>query len=214
MKKASKSGTRSAFVRSIDSAARTLEAVASTEAVDSYGTILRCSPESVDLARFNANPVLLAFHDDNAFPVGQCLNVRVEGGQLLFTASFDDITDNDRAVWAKYEARTMRGFSVRFIATEQQTSKIDGRDVVEYTRWELLEISCVPIPANPEALRRSAGMGAAASDAPWEPGPPTSPGPGPQAKPHADCGCIGANNPFLGFIGDAEEKDTLYNLGH
>jgi HK97 family phage prohead protease len=156
-KKANSSGTRSAFVRSIDETARTLEAVASTEAVDSYGTILRCDAESIDLRRFNENPVLLTFHDDNAFPVGQCLNVRVEGGQLVFTASFDDITDEDRATWAKYKARTMRGFSVRFIATEQRTTQVNGRDVIEYTRWELLEISCVPIPANPEALRRAAG---------------------------------------------------------
>ena len=157
MKKTNHTGIRSAFVRSIDEAARTLEAVASTEAVDSFNTILRCDADSIDLVRFNANPVLLAFHDDNAFPVGQCLNVRVEGGQLVFTAAFDDITEADRAVWAKYQARTMRGFSVRFIATEQRTTQVNGRDVVEYTRWELLEISCVPIPANPEALRRSAG---------------------------------------------------------
>lgn len=157
MKKESKSGTRSAFVRSIDSAARTLEAVASTEAVDSFGTILRCTPESVELTRFNANPVLLAFHNDAVFPVGQCRNMRVEDGELLFTAAFDDITVADKETWAKYQARTMRGFSVRFIATEWHTIQVNGRDVIEYTKWELLETSCVPIPANPEALRRSAG---------------------------------------------------------
>ena len=156
-KKANSSGTRSAFVRSINEEARTLEAVASTGAVDSYGTILRCTPEAVDLRRFNENPVLLAFHDDHSFPVGQCLNMRVEGGELIFTAKFDDITEMDRAVWEKYKARTMRGFSVRFETTEQQTIEVNGRAVTEYTKWELFETSCVPIPANPEALRRSAG---------------------------------------------------------
>jgi hypothetical protein len=44
-----------------------------------------------------------------------------------------------------------------------------------------------------------------------QPGPPPSPI-GPQAMPNSDpqCGCIGENNPYLGFIGDSQEKDNLY----
>jgi hypothetical protein len=47
----------------------------------------------------------------------------------------------------------------------------------------------------------------------YTPGPPPGPGPGPQAAPHTDpaCGCIGENNQFLGFIGDAQE-DSLVAL--
>jgi hypothetical protein len=54
-----------------------------------------------------------------------------------------------------------------------------------------------PYPSAADALRRQAGVA-------WQPGPPTGPGPGPQGEPHTDpsCGCIGENNPFLGFIGD------------
>lgn len=37
----------------------------------------------------------------------------------------------------------------------------------------------------------------------YQPGPPTHPGPGPQVKPHADCGCIGESNQFLGFVDEA-----------
>lgn len=78
------------------------------------------------------------------------------------------------------------------------------------------------LPTAAQAMRRDyAGMSAPAGhgnpgqpglSADWQPGPPPGPGPGPQAEPHTDpaCGCIGENNPFLGFIGDAEEKDTLY----
>jgi hypothetical protein len=56
-----------------------------------------------------------------------------------------------------------------------------------------------------DALRRQAGV----SQPPgYQPGPPPGPGPGPQASPHGDpqCGCIGDDNPFLGFVGDAEEE--------
>jgi hypothetical protein len=48
----------------------------------------------------------------------------------------------------------------------------------------------------------------------YQPGPPPGPGPGPQAAPNSDpsCGCIGDSNPFLGFIGDAQEDQlTMRN---
>jgi hypothetical protein len=49
----------------------------------------------------------------------------------------------------------------------------------------------------------------------WQPGPPPGVGPGPQATaPHSDdaaCACLGDDNQFLGFIGDAEEE-TLFNV--
>jgi hypothetical protein len=45
------------------------------------------------------------------------------------------------------------------------------------------------------------------------PGPPSpNRAPGPHAPPHESCdGCIGENNPFLGFIGDADEE-PLYKV--
>ncbi|WP_437606263.1 HK97 family phage prohead protease [Sorangium sp. So ce834] len=145
---------RSAQVRSIDEERRRISAVASTEAVDSYSTILRANWE---LARFNANPVLLFAHNDCMLPVGTCENVRVEGKALLFDAVFDDATEFDQQVWEKYRRGVLRGFSVRFNPLERRVIEDGGRQVIEYTRSELMEISCVPVPANPEALRRSAG---------------------------------------------------------
>jgi len=45
----------------------------------------------------------------------------------------------------------------------------------------------------------------------WQPGPPSDVGPGPQAEPHTDpsCGCIGDDNQYLGFVGDAQEESSL-----
>jgi hypothetical protein len=50
---------------------------------------------------------------------------------------------------------------------------------------------------------------------PWNPGPPSVPGAGPQGIPTApgpqpldtSCGCIGDDNPYLGFVGD-EDRDA------
>jgi hypothetical protein len=42
-------------------------------------------------------------------------------------------------------------------------------------------------------------------------GPPPLPSPGPQTGSRRECACLAdTNNPFLGFIGDAEEKDVLF----
>ena len=45
----------------------------------------------------------------------------------------------------------------------------------------------------------------------WEPGPPSLPGPGPQAEPGEDagCACLG-DEQYSGFVGDEQEADTLY----
>jgi HK97 family phage prohead protease len=147
---------RSAMVRAIDEGERRISAVASTEALDAHNTILRCN---WDLQRFTANPVLLWMHNDQVLPVGRCENVRVEGKELLFDAVFDDVAPLDNQVWEKYRRGTMRGFSVRFNPLEWRNVEQNGRDVVEYTRSELLEISCAPVPSNAEALRRSVGGG-------------------------------------------------------
>lgn len=144
---------RSAQVRAIDESERRISAVASTEAVDSYDTILRAN---WDLDRFARNPVLLWAHNDCQLPIGHCENVRVEGTALLFDAVIDDVTELDRQVWAKFQTGALRGFSVRFNPLETQVITEGGRQITEYLRSELMEISCTPVPANPDALRRSA----------------------------------------------------------
>ena len=48
----------------------------------------------------------------------------------------------------------------------------------------------------------------------WQPGPPALPGAGPQARPHSDpaCGCMGDGDQFLGFIGDQNSDEPLYDI--
>jgi len=59
-----------------------------------------------------------------------------------------------------------------------------------------------PYPTAAAALRKQAGVG-------YEPGPPSSPGPGPQAEPHTDpaCGCVGDPTAmFSSFLGESESS--------
>jgi hypothetical protein len=52
----------------------------------------------------------------------------------------------------------------------------------------------------------------------YQPGPPSTPGPGPQVSHDGkECACLGddgqSTNAFLGFVGDEVEKDTLFTIG-
>ncbi len=58
-------------------------------------------------------------------------------------------------------------------------------------------------PTAAQAMRGGVG------DTPWQPGPPSDIGPGPQAKPNADCGCVG--DPLIGssmFLGEPPAEDV------
>lgn len=145
---------RAANVRAIKEDERRISACASTEEVDAYGTILRAA--GWDFTRFDGNPILLFAHDAfSRTPVGHCENYRVEGTELLFDAVFDDTTPFDNEVWEKYRKGVMRGFSVRFDPQEYHIEKINNQEVLVYTKQALMEISCVPIPANAGALARA-----------------------------------------------------------
>lgn len=77
-------------------------------------------------------------------------------------------------------------------------------------------------PSVGQALRNATGMhggpghpgvpGVGASD--WNPGPPAGVGPGPQAQPGKDCGCVGDPTiGFAGFLGDAPSETPPMFMG-
>lgn len=115
-------------------------AVASDATLDRQGESLPA--ESWDLANFQKNPVLMFAHDYSKPPVGVAANVRLENGKLVFEPQFHAITPMAEQVAAMYDAGVMSAFSVGFQPKETQRG----------TTLELLEISCVPVPANPNAL--------------------------------------------------------------
>jgi HK97 family phage prohead protease len=178
---------RSLYVRAVRVAEREVDAVASTEALDSYGEIVRAN---WDLTRFLANPVILWAHNrfEDRLPVGHAKNVRIENAELLMTVVFDEVTDFDDHVFKKYVNGTLKGFSVGFNPRTIRVEKIDGQEVVVLDDNELFEVSCVPIPSNPEALAkartRAIEAARAAADGAGAPAPAAAtpaPSPGPAA---------------------------------
>lgn len=140
-------------VRAEDGAARSVDVVASSGSVDSYGTVL--DQASWDLTRYNANPVVLWAHErDEELPIGFASNVRVEGGELLATLNFASPEANPLAdrVWRLIQEKVLRAVSVGFYCRNALPAKIDGEDIYILSGLELLEISVTPIGANPDAL--------------------------------------------------------------
>ena len=146
---------------SVSAETRTATFVFSDESVDRYGDVI--SAKGWDLTNFNANPIALFGHDsasvENA--IGRAKNVRVEGTRLVGDIEFmtADVNPNAEAVWRMVEGGWLKTVSVGFAPLEWTPSKT-RKGGVDFLKQELLEISIVPIPANPNAvaLAKAAGV--------------------------------------------------------
>ena len=127
-----------------------LLAIASTGVEDRHGE--KVSVDGWDLKNYKKNPVLQWAHNHEIPAVGIADKIKVEGtgktARLTFVPIFHTHTPEARALKAMYEGTDefppiLNSFSVGF-----RPKDMDGKT---YTSQELLEISAVNVPANPEA---------------------------------------------------------------
>lgn len=151
-------------LRAIDEEHRMVEFVASTGAVDTYGTVL--PPDLWDLSRYARNGVVGYQHDiyysddpDNVIGRGEAYTAN---GELLIRIFFEPAELNPKAdkVYRKVLFGSINAVSVGFRATApgHWGRKADGEDpdVYYYNGQELMEVSVVNVPSNPDAVKRSA----------------------------------------------------------
>lgn len=151
-------------LRAIDEEQRMVEFVASTGAVDTYGTVL--PPDLWDLSRYARNGVVGYQHDiyysddpDNVIGRGEAYTAN---GELLIRIFFEPAELNPKAdkVYRKVLFGSINAVSVGFRATApgHWGRKADGEDpdVYYYNGQELMEVSVVNVPSNPDAVKRSA----------------------------------------------------------
>lgn len=153
------------LVRGIAEKDREADWVASTEDVDSYGTIIRQDWDGPHdgLKRFRANPVILFAHDRDELPIGQAVNVGVENSgqsdaRLVVRVRFATEKANPMAehCWQSVLEKTLRGMSVGWIPHGYEQREVDGKLTTIFVRNELYEASVCPVPSNPAALQRMA----------------------------------------------------------
>lgn len=134
---------------SYDEATRSIEFVCSTPVQDRHGTIVK---QKWRLEWFNQNPIALFAHDSRS-PIGTW-KLAVKGGKLrgrLYFAHGD--ADADKCLNLAKQG-ILRAVSVGFIPHSYKWEMHDDVEVLVFDDNELLEVSLVSIPANPEALAR------------------------------------------------------------
>lgn len=156
--------------RSINEDERSFEVVASTEALDSHGDVLRAF---WDLSRYEKNGVVLWNHNlglymghdaEDTLPIGRA-EARLDGKKLVAKltllkgdATAEPLIDK---IWRRVQQGVLRAVSVGFRAGAVNP-KLNASGQVEYFELgskerpnELREISLVPMGSNPEAVAKS-----------------------------------------------------------
>lgn len=138
-------------VKEINESERWADFVLSTDAVDSYGEVV---VQDWNLTRYEANPVVLYGHRSWELPIGHAENVRVEKRKLIARLYFVNEKANPLAeqVWQGIVQKSIRAVSVGFRSKAGSAKEIDGNWIYVLTGNELVEVSVVPIGANPEAV--------------------------------------------------------------
>jgi hypothetical protein len=135
--------------------------VASTEAVDSYNTVIKSDAWEMD--RFEKNPIVFFGHRQRELPIGKGAG-RVDSGAKQFLLDIDFFAEKLNAL-AEQALRILdqgvMGCSVGFepLSWEYNKERETGDEFLDYwyppldyTKVRLLEVSVVGLPANPDAF--------------------------------------------------------------
>ena len=140
-------------LKSADASNGTFKVIFTSGALDRHGETV--NPDGWDFTNYYKNPVVLYGHNYSSLPVGVVDKIYREDGNWIAEGRFAPEDANPMAghVRRLYEGKFLKTVSVGFIPTEMDAN-------FNSLKQELLEISFVPVPANPEALSlmKSAGL--------------------------------------------------------
>jgi HK97 family phage prohead protease len=157
---------------------RALRFTISTGCVDREQDVI--SVRGWDLANYRRNPVVLWGHDATRLPIGRAFDIRIDGDALKATVEFIPTDTPEGGAFAEsvyrlarsgFIAATSVGFRpIKWDYTDDETrGASDWFPGIDFQEQELVELSVVTVPANPEALIDAPGPGegtAVASDTP------------------------------------------------
>jgi HK97 family phage prohead protease len=129
--------------------ARRYRFLASNDSLDRQGE--RIARGAWVLDAYRKNPIVLVHHDYRSLPVGRTVSIFEDERGLVADIEFDDQDPTARLVESKVQRGFLNAISVGFRSLETRPDPTD-RTVLVHTRAELLEVSLVAVPANPEAL--------------------------------------------------------------
>ena len=122
--------------------------IGSDETIDRHGDIVKV--DGWDLKNYKKNPVFLWAHNSHQMPIGKAIKVWVDDGKLKFKIKFAvEQYDFAKLAYDMYKGGYLNATSVGFMI---QDWKFEGDNFIS-EKQELFELSAVPVPANPNALR-------------------------------------------------------------
>jgi len=143
---------------------REFEFIASDETPDSYGDIVRV--EGWELKRYRKNPIVLFGHRSDT-PVGHSPKTSVDDERKALVSRIklaeEGTSDFIDTLYKLMKQRIVRAVSVGFRPTKDVEILRDKEGTftgLEFNGQELLEISIVSIPANPNSLSLAKSWGA------------------------------------------------------
>lgn len=139
--------------------------VGSTAVIDRLGEIIE--QDGWDLTNYKKNPVVLWGHNvrEERPPIGKAVKVWLDGvrkKKLSFDIKFDLADEFAAEIYRKVKEGFLSTVSVGFLPLENEPMNKDDAGFFSpqrYLKQELLELSFVPVPANPEALTAFKSMG-------------------------------------------------------
>lgn len=150
---------------SYDASTRSVEAILSVGAAVDRGDFIEellIDESAIDLSRVRSGLVpLLNAHQrwDIGGVLGQVRDCRIDTGRLIGRLFFAD-TEAGRAAEGMVARGELRGVSIGYNILRWEPAPPvpdDGENRWRATRWELMEASLVPVPADPATGVRSAG---------------------------------------------------------
>jgi HK97 family phage prohead protease len=120
--------------------------IGSDGSIDRHGDTI--NPKGWVLDNFQKNPVILLNHNYTGLPIGKAVNVRRKADSLTFDIQFSKTYELAKTAYELLKEGILNAWSVGFIPLE--FGKAGGEWTIN--KMELLELSLVTVPANPNAV--------------------------------------------------------------
>ena len=134
-----------------DGAPRTLVVKISTPTPDRSGDVVL--PAGMDSKNFMNNPVVQFAHKYDEVPIAKCTSLKATDTGIMATVEFpaEGMYPKADLVYHMYKEKFLNAWSIGFMPLEDGYTE-NEKGGYTFTKWELLEFSSVPVPANAEAL--------------------------------------------------------------
>jgi hypothetical protein len=130
---------------------------ASSTKVNRYGFALRHEGWRID--NYNANPVVLWMHMSHMPPIGRGRST-LRNGIVQTAVTFDRADPFAAAIEQKYRGGFLNAVSVGFEFVDRKGApladwwRLSAEEIRDEAFYDLAEVSAVPVPADPNALRQ------------------------------------------------------------